>query len=382
MKRLRNPLLIFTLVAAFVLAGTGLALAATGTVIPHGGYSTSTDACLQCHDVHQAAGEYALTRWSTVTDTCGSCHTLYLGTLEPYYGATPTNSSFDSTTGGRSPAMNLGEYDLDNPPPAGNPANPNIGLAYDPGYGGAVATPGSAAPYVAYKTDWTSRYSHEGHRLGQLYNPSSPLQFADGMPGDANYIPGGTESLTRMVSSMFYTTEPATSISSLAGVNVDPWVTGLSGTAGLYCASCHTPHGTFGYMLPLVNGAGNLVGQDNILSSRPNHRLPTLTSTGVVELWNPADPIATIGDRNDVSSWMDEGGNWCARCHDKRLYYSQDLAGNSHYNHPDTYCLVCHADTGFLGEGYDFPHTSTIPNLLLEKPDELCIQCHAAGTLP
>lgn len=36
-------------------------------VVPHGGYSTSTSMCLQCHDVHFADGEYALMTQGSVT---------------------------------------------------------------------------------------------------------------------------------------------------------------------------------------------------------------------------------------------------------------------------------------------------------------------------
>ena len=72
---------LFTVLAMAVgmtLLITGVALAA-GDRIPHGGYSTATDACLQCHDIHESASDYVLLRWETVTDTCGSCHYLYLG---------------------------------------------------------------------------------------------------------------------------------------------------------------------------------------------------------------------------------------------------------------------------------------------------------------
>src|SRR3990170_5007175 len=74
---MKKLLIISVLAAVLALLGSGVALAATGGTIPHGGYSPATDACLQCHDIHESAGDYVLMRWPTVTDTCGTCHTLF-----------------------------------------------------------------------------------------------------------------------------------------------------------------------------------------------------------------------------------------------------------------------------------------------------------------
>src|SRR3972149_9442224 len=73
-KRALLPAIIVSLVLGSAAAARG----ATGSDIPQGGYSALTDACLQCHDVHESAGDYVLLRWRTVTDVCGSCHFLYL----------------------------------------------------------------------------------------------------------------------------------------------------------------------------------------------------------------------------------------------------------------------------------------------------------------
>src|SRR3990170_5512875 len=74
---MKKILLLIAIAATLTLFGSALALAATGGTIPHGGYSPATDACLQCHDIHESAGDYVLMRWPTVTDTCGTCHTLF-----------------------------------------------------------------------------------------------------------------------------------------------------------------------------------------------------------------------------------------------------------------------------------------------------------------
>ncbi len=87
----------------FVLNGAGLTGGAPvvhaiqdGTTIgsadvaPHGGYSSMTDYCLQCHQVHTNSrsgdyvGEYALLADLSVTSTCATCH--------GYLGASPTGA--------------------------------------------------------------------------------------------------------------------------------------------------------------------------------------------------------------------------------------------------------------------------------------------------
>lgn len=276
------------LVALFVLACAAPAFAIDGATIPHGGYSAATDACLQCHDIHESAGDYVLMRQATVTATCSTCHTVYQ--LAP--------------TG-----------------------------AYDPGYSGNEA--GTAAGAQAYRTSAANALTHEGHRLGL---GSGTYTFADGVAGDGSYIPGGTQALTAAA----YLTYPAT----------DSALT-YTATNGLYCASCHAPHGTFGNVVPATVSAA-------ILSSKPNH-----VDTAV-----------------PMTNWVDDGGDWCAACHDKRAP-GADLLGVTHYNHPDEACLTCHGDSLFPADPTpDFPHTGEVANLLTLEPDNLCLQCHVAGTLP
>jgi hypothetical protein len=69
------------------------ATTADADVAPHGGYSSLTDYCLQCHQVHSARsagavpgtnGEYALLADVSVTSTCATCH--------GYLGESPTGA--------------------------------------------------------------------------------------------------------------------------------------------------------------------------------------------------------------------------------------------------------------------------------------------------
>ncbi len=273
-------------VVVVVLVFAAPAFAIDGETIPHGGYSASTDACLQCHDIHESAGDYVLMRQATVTATCATCHTIYQ--------TAPTG-------------------------------------AFDPGYSGTEA--GTAAGAQAYKTDAANALTHEGHRLGL---GSGAYTFADGVVGDGSYIPGGTQALTAIAYLSYPVTDSALSYAA---------------TDGLYCASCHAPHGTFGNVVDaLVSPA--------ILSSKPNH----------------------IDTAIPMANWIDDGGEWCAGCHDKRID-GVDMEGDTNHNHPSEACLTCHGDA-FGDSTPDFPHTGEVANLLTLEPDMLCLQCHTEGTLP
>lgn len=336
----KRILLVVVLAVAMIAITSGIALAAgQGTVIPHGGYDMNTDACLQCHDVHESTGDYVLTRWATVTATCGSCHYLY---------DTPPSSS-----GGSAPnTANPGVYNAT--PLAGNTP------AYDPGYIGDETR--TVSPLItsadnslgsrisAYDISTADALTAPGHNLGR---GSGLHQFVDGQTRDANYIPGGWDELTAIARGAYPNTVPATS---------------FTGTNGLFCTSCHTPHGDFGQRL--LDSLGNPVvskrGIYNMLTSKPNHAI---------------QPIS-------IDDWNTQGGTWCEGCHAKRAPEAQNpTTGEIYHNHPDAYCLNCHgnyvgSNPGPVGGSDDFPHTTEQVNLLSNEPDALCITCHAPGTLP
>ena len=95
---------VITLVGTFLFALGGSALA----VGPHGGYSATTDYCLQCHSVHSQptnpnTGQYALLAATNVTAICQTCHQMYQaanlpsGAIQPNVG--PGAMSPTSTKG-------------------------------------------------------------------------------------------------------------------------------------------------------------------------------------------------------------------------------------------------------------------------------------------
>ncbi len=330
MSTAKKLVLTLALATSIVLLMAGVAFAA-GDAIPHGGYSATTDACLQCHDVHEAGSDYVLLRWATVVDTCGSCHFLYLGEY-------PKDMSVVANQG----SGGAGTY-------ASGVAMPGQIPAYDPGYDGnnqvETATPPPASFSAnnlgsrtsAYEVDYSEVNSHSGHLLQQ---GNGTYLHADGVTADGSYIPGGG-SLTALDRAM----GPAATIPTLD----------RTGTNGLYCASCHTPHGAFGQMMDTAFST-------KILSSKPNHIENALTLT----------------------DWSNQGGQWCEACHAGREPEYEDIEGNVYHNHPDQFCLNCHGDAVPAGPGInsDFPHTGENDNLLTQEPDALCLDCHGYGTLP
>lgn len=90
MRLVNKSVLLVVAVFSFIAATTSIALAIeptdtvagynwpqiyiTSTDTPHGGYTTTTNKCKECHAVHLATGSYMLTRANNRADTCDFCH--------------------------------------------------------------------------------------------------------------------------------------------------------------------------------------------------------------------------------------------------------------------------------------------------------------------
>jgi len=87
MHLLSKGLILTAIVFSLILASTSIALAegyndpllyTPGTTEtpqgPHGGYTTTSNKCKECHAVHLATGSYMLTRANTRSETCDFCH--------------------------------------------------------------------------------------------------------------------------------------------------------------------------------------------------------------------------------------------------------------------------------------------------------------------
>lgn len=355
----------------------------SGDVSPHGGYSSASNYCLQCHQVHKnSTNAYSLLSQSSVTATCETCHSV--------------GGSATSAPGGMA---------------------------------GAPGTPGTASHRSAY--DLTGTAAKSQHGIG---TPSVGTD-SGGIITESDWSYGWNRSGT-----------PTTPATTPAGAG-----TAQAGSLGngLYCASCHTPHGDFGQAVNVwrksiySNGARTWQGDEGrpVYVMWPWPQMTNSTSTlkylwpfGTKPIvWELCDPATTMpddttfatsvtncqGDFSQYTATDAEGqtvslqgykllssypnhqygtvktykvGNhshdtaqWCGTCHDEHLD-GATVNGTTYHAHP-TGCESCHGNPSksidpTLTASADFPHTSTVSDLLKAYPDGLCVSCHATGSLP
>lgn len=183
-------------------------------VSPYQGHNAGTDFCIQCHDTHEAAGDYVLTREATVTAICATCHGLF-------GRPNPTSVIWGS------------------PPPNFSGVEP------------------TASILAAYKVDFTGMSAAQmeavpGHSLG-IMRDGTEVRFSNSIPGGSLPLKVMTSGQYGGLSEALYSGEP---------------VTTFNATRGLYCASCHTAHDTIGQMYT----------SEDLLSSKPNHINSPVTS--------------------------------------------------------------------------------------------------------
>jgi len=322
-------------------------------VSPHGGYSTTTNFCLQCHEVHKATGEYALLWKSSVTATCATCHALFgaasgTGTRDPVGPGTIGTASARSA------------YDL-----AGPSAEHAVGSTSPPGETGITIT----------ESDWAFSWRYSGG-------------------------------------------PPAKNATTAAGAGTASELGG-----GLYCASCHTPHGEYGQAVntkkvltstdgsfgtqTTVNWAeGTQIWWKNPTTGEWAQKYLHLDNTTGWQVCDAGNTNCVAAQEKDsegqlvylygykllsaypnhsyasVKSWGTDkydhdGMRWCGTCHPSRI---DTAAGGTYHNHP-TGCTACHGNPADASSA-DFPHTSSFSKFLINYPDALCITCHTEGSLP
>ncbi len=423
-------------------------------ISPHGGYSTSTDYCLQCHSVHGGAQwqggsggglvnvthllpsgsrgitDYALLAQPSVTDVCATCHSLF-GASAPAVGSTgPT---------------------------------PQDG-------GGLGRTVGTASVRTAYDSTGSAAVSEHEIGFGAI-GSSQQIPLGSGVPclradgttssagaADCSQITEGGWSYSWKQDTWNGTTggppnansaEPAQN--GTAGSGQGGWGsfgTGNGNTAnsgvggGLYCGSCHTPHGDFGQVVNarFVNYTDSggtttehAVANDSAVYASSGSKFLEKQTTGgggvMAGVWYLCDTASggtvTLGPPGNCKPWTttDANGqtgmylygykilaafpnhtygqapqsyladnhshdvaNWCGTCHTD----ATDFSG-AYHNHP-TGCTSCHGSPSTIsGTGslvldttkpLDFPHTSVNAMFLKALPDGLCISCHKSGKLP
>lgn len=320
----------------------------TGNVVPHSGYSASTDYSMQCHEVHNAAGSYALMAEVSVTATCNTCHGL------------AGIAGMTGTVGG-SGAL--------------------------PGFGAPGTTNGTASSRTAF--DIAS--APADHGIGGTTIPHG----AGGTVTQSDWSYGWKHGMT--------TTDAATA----AGAGTAAELTG-----GLYCASCHTPHGEYGQMVNHWAADATLISYEWPADQPTSGDAAgwadayTYNNAGTwqicrdVTLLNCMD--ATIADEEGQTVYLfgykllsaypnhtystlqsykteqynHDGQDWCGACH------VNDSSTSAAHN-DSTGCSACHGNpVDQTVPSIDFPHTSTVGSFLIDYPDALCIDCHTPGSLP
>lgn len=314
-----------------------VAPAAFAGISPHGGYSTgtsgtATDFCLTCHDVHQAAGDYVLMRDPTVTETCATCHALYGGTAD------------NTWTGGASAIWD-------------------------------GATQATVSQYAAYEN--VSAVS--GHRLGVALN---------GVPGLVSAtIPGSNSGsfLKVIESTKYYPTSHDGADGH--GIYSRESVTDFAATNGLYCASCHTPHGSIVGVDAMAQAAdGSCTAGTDGKDDGPgpgswgNNQLVT-SDCGASHPKRVAANRLLTNKPNHIDTSVTTYNGFCIACHDKQDDVDWDATSGTEgiHNHPP-HCVSCHSTSGGSltpTASKDYPHTSMNQKLMSYDHDGSCTGCHS-----
>ncbi len=295
------------------------------TVSPHGGYSSTSNFCLQCHDVHDAAGEYGLMYKASVTSTCATCHGIM----------------------GNSPAGTI------DPIGTGTVGTASVRTAYDTAspqgqhYIGSTSVPGEST--VITEAGWTSSWRSTGVPTTDSSTGAIPTltkyAWAEGSP---IWFQNVRQVLHKDTDPT--TTDPEPAVWEVCGnttittvpAGIDTWDNAGTATACKYAQ---------------VNDAeanlSSLYGY-KLLSAYPNHTYSSPKSVQT-DKYNHDQPL------------------WCGACHKTRIDAEFPGAG-AYHNHP-TGCSTCHGNPAD-GTSADFPHTSTMSKLLTRYPDALCVNCH------
>lgn len=349
-------------------------------ISPHGGYSSSTNYCLQCHSMHNA-GETALLAAQSTTATCQTCHSLF---GQPATGRRNSNALVGATLTMGTAATRTA-YDL-----ANAPAAHTIGTYSSPIPDNTVIT---AAEWAYHSLE---DRGPNGPPATEPAGPGSATASTGGLYCGSCHTPHGQWG--QLINSRFLRTqadEDAAGAATDSLEDVDTWAndapiyqyagaTGRTPTifylydnAGVWM-KCPVPTTNSGWSLAncsyltKTNRNGTPtddIGQQNIylygyklLSAYPNHNYGTPESWGV-------------GYRDT------DAARWCGACHASKVsdHFGAPFTDN---NHP-TACGYCHGiPSDQTTKSTDYPHTSTKVNFLVSLPDGLCIACHGQYSLP
>lgn len=261
------------------------ATTSTADVAPHGGYSSLTDYCLQCHQVHSGRsgntnGEYALLAEVNVTDTCATCH--------GYLGESPTGPEDPGMPGQEGTASLRAVYTAD-------PIH-NIGYSssrYEAGWSYGWSFGGPSGPSTRRAGAGASTTYGGGFYCGTCHTPHG--EFGQLVNSKWVYSSAGTASPTMRAwanDTAIYWNDPATVAHSYAVMYLwqaaagSPWQVCTATGGGGTCYDAQTE-----------DAEGQLVSLYGykLLSYVPNHQYPYKvggqfsTGAGGDNTWGTAD---------------------------------------------------------------------------------------------
>ncbi|PKM83115.1 MAG: hypothetical protein CVU89_03000 [Firmicutes bacterium HGW-Firmicutes-14] len=343
---------------------------ATHTFGPHGGYTSTSNKCQLCHQVHNA-GSARLLPGQTVTDACQHCHDITGTDSAPYYASDLANPAYGSDV--KASHRVFGTVN-------GFVYNTTFGSTTIPGgdaTNGGDSTLDTSGQGALSGTDFTCNSCHTPHAVA--------ANTVDIYLGES-HVKQTTRNLGAGRMKIYLTNRILKR--TVNGVDTG----GTYGTE--WCAGCHQGRDNMGDVFNHpVNQAGT--GYDMLDAALPagaSWLNGSNEATVVAKAYVMIDTNGTPGGDADLDA--DPRSN---------IWYAMEATDpvNGDAARPDgnvpfatgsgPACQQCHAsprnvDAAFWagfdteGEGYPsrgtFPHLSTNTKLLVEAGDDFCTNCH------
>jgi predicted CXXCH cytochrome family protein len=328
------------IIIALIMAGAGLLLgvalvAADGG--PHGGYTTTTEACGSCHRSHTAQADKLLRM--DEGSLCLFCHD----------GTGASNDTWDGARlGGRLATRTTDGLPIPPPPPSPTPATGITGPLKGGGFvyaridTGNTTTPGAALPNV----------NALGTPVAGIKVTSAHLKFGTTAGVDGNALE--PQNVIWGNGAISATANPGKNIAS----------------SPLSCSDCHNPHGNGSYRIlrPIPKQSDASTGQllqDVRLNPQGTPVAKVYTTTNYwTQYQTAADPAVKEADWTSA-----EMSNWCSTCHTR---YKASFSQGSD-NSGDAIFRYRHTSDGTSSKG----GTTGAPYGAASFT-AFCLQCHVA----
>lgn len=314
------------------------------TTGPHGGYLSTTNKCATCHTVHAAPVSSALLLpAATVKATCEACHDGTGG--DGVYGVIQARTGIDPASAGA-----LHSIDNTNTVPGGN-----------------AATGGSSTRSFIGETNYltcTDCHSPHGQGVVNAFAGDRARSSADGSVAN-------TVTSTRLLKR-----QPTTASAPTSEYGSD------------WCGGCHT--GRLSGSGPLANHpvessanlptAGTMFYYNNVARVTGTRSETTeLGTLGHNNLGYVMPDPRTIG-----AAGQDGHTPICQQCHEDARNVGDNAAYPQQVDTTEVFTITATDGQSATDNPrfQNFPHESQVPYFLVEKDDDLCLNCHDTTQLP